>query len=162
MLLKCLTAIADKTNYDIDKKILETKMPGATQIESMRELTSRQGYEMKYYQAATCKVSIAYGESNDTTMEDLGGGIYFPRFINIKNEDEDVNFVTLEEFTLTNFESRAIGAIEGELVECESDNDNIISMVHIDDNNRYYFGETGVAENGIFIFNINDNSESVN
>ncbi len=160
VLLKALVAIADKLNYNIDKNTLEAFMPSATQAESMRKLTEMMGYSMKYYQAATCKVTITYKDSNETTLKTLGS-IYFPKFVNLKNEEEDRNFVTLEEFTLQESEpARTVAAIEGELVECETDNDNIISMIHLDDNNRYMLPEVNIAENGIFVFNINDSTES--
>ena len=154
VLLKSLVAIADKLNYNIDKNTLEAFMPSATQQESMRKLTEMMGYTMKYYRAANCKVSISYKDSNDVSLSKLNT-IYFPKFINIKNEEEDVNYVTVEDFTLQESEPvRQVNALEGELVECETDTDNIISMTHLDDNNRYLLPETNVAENGIFICNI--------
>lgn len=161
VLLKSLVAIADKLNYNIDKNTLEAFMPSATQQESMRKLTEMMGYTMKYYRAANCKVSISYKDDNDVSLSTLGT-IYFPKFINIKNEEEDVNYVTVEDFTLQESEPvRQVNALEGELVECETDTDNIISMTHLDDNNRYLLPETNVAENGIFICNIVDHSEGM-
>ena len=50
--------------------------------------------------------------------------------------------------------ARQIPCIEGELVECETNSDNIISMTHLDDNNRYFLPEMTAAENGIFITNV--------
>lgn len=161
VLLKSLVAIADKLNYNIDKNTLEAFMPSATQQESMRKLTEMMGYTMKYYRAANCKVSISYKDDNDVSLSTLGT-IYFPKFINIKNEEEDVNYVTIEDFTLQESEPiRQVNALEGELVECETDTDNIISMTHLDDNNRYLLPETNVAENGIFICNIVDHVEGM-
>lgn len=161
VLLKSLVAIADKLNYNIDKNTLEAFMPSATQQESMRKLTEMMGYTMKYYRAANCKVSISYKDSNDVSLSTLGT-IYFPKFVNIKNEEEDVNYVTVEDFTLQESEPvRQVNALEGELVECETDTDNIISMTHLDDNNRYLLPETNVAENGIFICNIVDHVEGM-
>ena len=161
VLLKSLVAIADKLNYNIDKNTLEAFMPSATQQESMRKLTEMMGYTMKYYRAANCKVSISYKDDNDVSLSTLGA-IYFPKFINIKNEEEDVNYVTIEDFTLQESESvRQVSALEGELVECETDTDNIISMTHLDDNNRYLLPETNVAENGIFVCNIVDHVEGM-
>ena len=161
VLLKSLVAIADKLNYNIDKNTLEAFMPSATQQESMRKLTEMMGYSMKYYRAANCKVSISYKDDNDVSLSTLGT-IYFPKFINIKNEEEDVNYVTIEDFTLQESEPiRQINALEGELVECETDTDNIISMTHLDDNNRYLLPETNVAENGIFVCNIVDHVEGM-
>lgn len=161
VLLKSLVAIADKLNYNIDKNTLEAFMPSATQQESMRKLTEMMGYSMKYYRAANCKVSISYKDDNDVSLSTLGT-IYFPKFINIKNEEEDINYVTIEDFTLQESEPiRQINALEGELVECETDTDNIISMTHLDDNNRYLLPETNVAENGIFVCNIVDHVEGM-
>lgn len=161
VLLKSLVAIADKLNYNIDKNTLEAFMPSATQQESMRKLTEMMGYTMKYYRAANCKVSISYKDDNEVSLSELNT-IYFPKFINIKNEEEDVNYVTVEDFTLQESEPvRQVNALEGELVECETDTDNIISMTHLDDNNRYLLPETNVAENGIFICNIVDHAEGM-
>ena len=50
VLLKVLTAVADKLNYNIDVNSLEVYMPSAAQEESMRKLTEMLGYTMKYYQ----------------------------------------------------------------------------------------------------------------
>lgn len=160
VLLKALTAIADKLNYNIDKNTLEAFMPSATQEESMRKLTEMMGYNMKYYQSATCKVRIDFKEANDLSWKNFATGIYFPKFVNLTNEDEDINYVTLESFRLYENEPyRSVYAIEGELVTCEGDADNVISIALLDDNNRYYLPEFGVAENGIFVSNISDNIE---
>jgi hypothetical protein len=136
-------------------------MPSATQEESMRKLTEMMGYTMKYYQSATCKATIAYKESNNTDISQFGSGILIPKFTNIKNEDEDINYLTLKDLVLYDgAASRDVEVMEGELIECESANDNIISMIHLDDLNRYILPETGIAENGIFITNVYNQSES--
>jgi hypothetical protein len=151
VLLKALTAIADKINYNIDKNTLEAFMPSATQAESMRKLTEMMGYSMKHYISATCDATITYTNSNNKSSFK----IYFPKFVNLKDTEEEINFVTIEDFTLTDAEpARQIPCIEGELVECETNSDNIISMSHLDDNNRYFLPEMTVAENGIFITNV--------
>lgn len=161
VLLKALTAVADKLNYNIDKNTLEAFMPSATQEDSMRKLTEMMGYNMKYYQSATCKVNIAYKSTNEKSIDTFGSGIFFPKFTNLKNEEEDINYITLEDFRLQKgYDSREVKVMEGELLECESDNDNIISMIHLDDLNRYILPETAIAENGIFITNISDTSNT--
>ena len=161
VLLKALTAVADKLNYNIDKNTLEAFMPSATQEDSMRKLTEMMGYDMKHYQSATGKVTITYKSSNDTPLKDFAEGIYFPKFINLKNEDEDINYVTLEDFTLqAGQDSREVAIIEGEVLDCETNNDNIITILNLDDLNRYILPEYTIAENGIFITNIADSKES--
>lgn len=154
VLLKVLTAIADKLNYNIDKNTLEAFMPSAAQEESMRKLCDMMGYNMKYYRSATTNVKIAYVGEEPLTNETE---ILIDKFTNIKNRDNTVNYVTTEAKTITNVESAVvIPCIEGELVECETDDDNIVSITLLDDNFRYYLPETRIAENGIFIYNINN------
>lgn len=147
MLLKVLTAIADKLNYTIDKNTLEAFMPSATQEESMRKLCDMLGYTMKYYQSATTSVNISY-VGTDYDIESDGAIIVIPQFTNIKNEDEDLNYVTLEQATLSgSISSISIDAIEGEYVQYDN-----ITKEQLDDNRRYYLPESQIAENGIFLF----------
>lgn len=161
VLLKVLTAAADKLSYNIDKNILEAFMPTAAQVDSMRKLCDLMGYSMKYYRGATCKVTISYKNSNEDSISSYTSGIYFPKFVNLKDIDNEVNYVTLESFTLQEgITSRTVDAMEGELVECETDNDNIVTLNYLDDNHRYFLPETNIAENGVFIFNVKDNVES--
>ena len=161
VLLKALTAVADKLNYNIDKNTLEAFMPSATQEDSMRKLTEMMGYNMKHYQSATGKAVIAYKSSNEHSLSEFTDGIYFPKFVNLKNEDEDINYVTLEDFVLQDGDdTHEVSIIEGEVIECETNNDNIITALHLDDLNRYILPEYTVAENGIFITNITDSYES--
>lgn len=161
VLLKALTAVADKLNYNIDKNTLEAFMPSATQEDSMRKLTEMMGYDMKHYRSGTGKAVITYKSSNDTPVDSFVEGIYFPKFINLKNEDEDINYITLEDFTIqAGQDSREVAVMEGELLECESNNDNIITIFQLDDLNRYILPEYAIAENGIFITNIADSKES--
>ena len=49
VLLKLAAFLADKIDYNSDKKILEIFMTSATQEESMRKLCDMMGYNMKYY-----------------------------------------------------------------------------------------------------------------
>ena len=158
VLLKVLTAVADKLNYSIDTNILEAFMPTAAQEESMRKLTEMLGYSMKYYRSATTDVTISYAK---TESAPLTGPVHIDRFTNIKDADDTVNYVTLKAIDLFNDNAtKSVPCIEGELVTCETDNDNIISISLLDDNNRYYLPETQIAENGIFVMNVNDNLNS--
>ena len=159
VLLKVLTAIADKLNYNIDVNSLEAFMPSAAQEESMRKLCDMLGYNMKYYRSAETEVQIGYNKS----ASDIPAGteIRIDRFTNIKDVDDTINYVTTEDIFLSaDMPSQLVPCIEGQLVECETDDDNIVSLLQLDDNNRYYLPEVQIAENGIFITNVDNNSES--
>lgn len=155
VLLKVLTAIADKLNYTIDKNILEAYMPSATQEESMRKLCDMLGYTMKYYRSATVPVRISYIGSDIDLAAD-GVTIKIPQFTNLKNEDEDINYVTIKQITLSgDVTTDVVTAIEGECVEYDD-----ITRDQLDDNHRYYLPESQIAENGIFLCAA-DNSKEV-
>lgn len=164
VLLKVLTAISDKLNYNIDKNILEAFMPSAAQRESMMKLCSMMGYTMKYYTSARTTVEFTYvgdGNNLDDPVSLPVEGLTIPRFTNIFNTDKTINYVTLDNVTLTSDTPRgSTPCIEGQLVECENNNNNIITINELDDNFRYYLPESSIAENGIFVYNIS--SDGIN
>jgi hypothetical protein len=146
VLLKVLTAVADKLNYTIDKNVLEAFMPSAAQEESMRKLCDMMGYSMKYYRSATCPVRIAY-VGTDYDLDADGMTITVPKYTNIKNTDEDVNYVTLEADRLDGAKTYiTVDAIEGEHVSYDP-----ITRDQLDDDHRYYLPEAQIAENGVFL-----------
>ena len=146
VLLKVLTAVADMLNYNIDKNILEAFMPSAAQEESMRKLCEMMGYNIKYYQSATTKVILALTDA-EKQAQVPETGLLIPQFTTFTNTDKDVNYVSIEGKYLNkpNY-SLELDCIEGQVVACESDNDNIISMMQIDDNNRSISAILRVAE----------------
>lgn len=158
VLLKALTGIADKLNYNIDKNILEAYMPTAAQMESMRKLCELVGYDIKYYQSAETKVRISYtGDVNDEEAEFPVTGLAIPKFTTITNASKDITFVTTN--TIDALITKAtpwveVPCIEGQISQCESTNEyNLITLAQLDDNNRYYLPEVQIAENGIFVYN---------
>lgn len=148
VLLKVLTAIADKLNYTIDANTLEAFMPSVAQEASMRKLCDMLGYSMRYFQAATTTARITY--TGDTLPSNTS--IFIDQFTNLKDTDGNINFVTTRAVSLSkSIRSATVDCMEGELVTCSTDNNNIISLANLDDNYRYYLPETQIASNGIFI-----------
>lgn len=160
VLLKVLAAVSDKLNYNIDKNILEAFMPSASQRESMAKLCEMMGYNMKYYRAATTRVSITYkGEAFNEKAELYQ--IPIDIFTNVKSGDGAINYVITEPASITRTRLGVeVSAIAGELVTCTTnDANNLIYLDSLDDNYRYYLPETQIAENGLFILNAITNSE---
>lgn len=160
VILKALTGIADKLNYNIDKNILEAFMPTASQEDSMRKLCEMLGYNIKYYQSAKTDVTIKYYNPEPTEDERLAieEGLLIPKFTVLTNNDQDISYFTINEtpyYISSDSPSQTIECMEGQIVQCESINDNnVISVNQISENNRFYLPETQIAENGIFIYNI--------
>lgn len=166
VLLKVLTAIADKLNYNIDKNILEAFMPTAAQAESMKRLCDMLGYHIGYYESATTDVTIRYvgntadmGETEnperlpDGTDPEKGIGLVIPAFTVLHNEDKTIYYSTTQEARLTNEETfLTIPCIEGQRILCESNGVSIIRRDNLSVNNRYYLPEIQIAENGIFVY----------
>lgn len=157
VLLKLLAFIADKNNYNIDKNVLECFMPSATQEDSMRKLCEMMGYEMAYYKSATTTVRVSYqGTYLGTTSEQSGEEIFLKAFKTyFTNEDEDVNYVLLDDIILTRkYEAKEVRVIEGTLKTCYSNNaqdSDLIKLANLDDNHRFYLPERMIAQNGIWV-----------
>ena len=165
VLLKALTGIADKLNYNIDKNTLEAFMPTAAQEDSMRKLCDMLGYNVKYYRSAETTVKIKYHNPNsdedteETTIMKSHGSLKIPKFTVITNGDQDINYFTTNPLDIYISESApladSIPCMEGQIIKCESTADNnVITATQISDNNRFYMPEYQIAENGIFVYNV--------
>lgn len=150
ILLKVLTAVADKINYTVDVNIREAFMPSAAQEESMRKLCEMMGYNIKYYRSAKTSVLfnfISTTAEDNTAVTLPATGLAIPLFTTVYDADKAISYVTTEESYLTPENlSVEVPVIEGQLVQCESDSDNLITMNQIDDECRYYLPEVQVAE----------------
>ena len=166
VLLKIAAFVADKLNYNIDKNILEAFITSATQEEAVRKICELMGYNMKYYNSATTEVSFMWtGEELPETSEEAvenGDSITLPWFdTKLTNEAGDiiytlVNTVVLNRRYVVNNTARAI---QGDVVDLEINEDNVLTADNLDSRNRFYLPELAIAENGIWIFNKEDISE---
>lgn len=165
ILLKIAAFIADKLNYNIDKNILEVFITSATQDEAVRKICDMMGYNIKYYNSATVDVSFMWtgDQLADGAITTPTSKIIIPKFTTVlTNDAKDISYVLTEDLILTNrYFTKSIPAIEGDFVTVSMNTDNIIRISNIDDRNRFYFPETMVAENGVWIYQAgeNDNRE---
>jgi hypothetical protein len=162
VILKALTGIADKLNYNIDKNTLEAFMPTAAQEDSMRKLCDMLGYSIKYYRSAEVDVTIRYHSLDD----DTANGVWeIPKFTVITNNDQDISYFTTNQtsyYISTTTPYVTLKCMEGQVVKCESITDNnVITAEHISENNRFYLPEAQVAENGIFVYNVYSAGETL-
>ena len=149
VLLKVLTAVADKLSYNIDANTLEAFMPSAAQESSMRKLCDMLGYSMRFYASATTTARITY----QGDYFPPSGDIKIDAFTNLKDTDGTVNYITLDSITLNSLQrSKTVSCLEGELISCETNLGNYITLEHLDDNRRFYLPERQVASNVGAIF----------
>jgi len=154
VLLKLLGFMGDKINYNIDKNILESFMPSATQESSMRNLAEINGYYPRYYISATTDISFMY------TGNKLGANQSFklPAFsTTVTDVNNEITYTLLEDCIINErFITKTVPAIEGVLESLTINDVTEIHIANLDDNNRIYFSERFVAENGVFVQRVND------
>lgn len=172
LLLKLDALIGDKANYNIDKNILELFPESVTQYPNAREIFEQCGYIMPYYRAAEVIANInikntdkLIGKVKEADTENSFGGtadldtyknlVYkLPKFTMISDTENTAVYTLIEDVDLPySKEIVNVKALQGTVEDYRLNNNNLITYEQLDSNNRLYFSETNIAENGIFISN---------
>lgn len=149
VLLKNGAFIGDKNNYNCDKNVLENYMPSATQLSSMWKLCDAAGYPIKYYLSATTSIYITpksevYNNEGTNSFE-----------LTVSNDDNSITYTVIDPISFNGTNSPSlVRAIEGTihtLTVSGNEDEEKIQLVNLDDNNRIYFPETRVAQNGVYV-----------
>ena len=165
VLLKLAALMADKTNYNIDKNILELFPLSVSQDVNARQIFEQCGYCMKHYQSATTIVNLTF--LSDPQFKELAYAdeqrqktavrkYEIPRFTMITNEDSTNVYTFVEPVEVhTSGYSRSINAevMQGVAMNYAINGNTLITVENLDHRNRIYFAETNIAENGIFVCN---------
>lgn len=171
ILLKLNALIADKCNYNIDKNVLECFPLSVTQESNARQLYEQLGYYMHWYRSAVTKVSFVWKDFNNY-LPSSTSFVEIPRFTMVTDYDSDINYVIIgpeasELNAAANIKVPLSGevitanAIQGVAVTYSINGREVIQASDLDSNNRLYFSDSDIAENGIFICN-DDTSGSYN
>lgn len=175
LLLKLDALMADKNNYNIDKNILELFPDSVTQYPNARELYEQCGYIMPYYQSASAYVTLNLRKEFDFTTESGTDAVFsaevdkcyrFPNFLEVTNKDSSIKYVIVDpDISLYDgVKTKDFLALQGSHLEYYvNDTENtIITYKDLDYNNRLYFKETNIAENGIFVQSVLNGSINYN
>lgn len=150
VLLKLLGFMGDKLNYNIDKNVLECFLPSATQMSSVRNLCELGGYSPRYYQSAKSKISVMYQGS---LLADNNSFTLMPFETVFTDAERSKTYILTSAITISEPNTTVNGEIvEGQLETLSVGGITQITTEYLDDNNRIYFPEQYVAENGIYIF----------
>ena len=164
VLLKLLAFLGDKLNYNVDKNTLENFMPSATQDSSMRKLCDMMGYYINYYTSAETDISFSYKGNllNYDTGDTNKKFMTFEKFKTvISNEDSSLQYVLWDDLVLdTTQRTNTARCIEGFLSTLNVGDSDKITLDNIDSQNRIYFGESQVAQNGILIKNYGESDDT--
>lgn len=162
VLLKLLAIYSDKLNYNVDVNILEAFPNTLTQQRSAYNLYDILGYNPRWYRSALTYV-------NFTVLNTLTSEYYLPKFTRISDDKNNIIYTTLQDAlfkanTKTGYQD-SILSIEGEVNDYTINGVEVITLANLDGDNKLYFTETNIAQNGIFIsstadFNVNVTPEN--
>lgn len=163
ILLKLNAIIADKNNYNIDKNILEAFPETVTQEISARSLYKQLGYKMPWYLAGETTLNLRWVGTDENELTDASGTVEIPKYTLISDSADEFIYTTLDtiSFNKHNIEASDIRVIEGIINTLTVSGREIIELSDLDYNNRIYFSDMNVAENGIFIHNSNSNDDDL-
>ena len=160
VLLKELAIIADKLNYNIDKNILELFPSTLTQERSAHNVYESLGYSPDWYVSAITNVTLTYnGMVGDSLPTNISGitvnttTVTLPQFTTLSNNDQTTTYVTLAPVNIYVgiVKNYTVPAIEGTINDFEINGSTQITSANLDSQNRLYFTENNIAQNGIFI-----------
>ena len=167
ILLKLNAVIADKCNYNIDKSVLECFPLSVTQLPNARQLFDQLGYRMHWRKSANSTVTInwvgtttypgEYAIINPFTMITDADSSTVYTLLGPYDGINDYN-VDVMKILCDGASSSAIrcNVIQGVPIDFTVSGNNLITVANLDENNRLYFPDTYVAENGVFISNASD------
>ena len=165
VLLKELGIVEDKLNYNIDKNTLEQFPDLLTQLRTAYSVFKSMGYTPAWYRSAVAPVNIVYnGGVGDTLSSAINSGtedvtveankaFAIPRFTQLSNDDFTQVYTLLDnvEFRTGVQSQKNTYAIEGTCNDFEVGGNTLITINNLDSQNRLYFVQPNVAQNGIFI-----------
>ena len=160
VLIKLAALMADKNNYNIDKNILECFPLSASQEGNVRAFYDLLGYSMGWYSSATCNVNVQLTVGADSFRLE-------PFTYIISDESGKINYTIIgqtdigDTITLKKGIVQQALAMEGAIQDFTVSGSNIVKLENLDSNLRLYFNEKSVAENGIFVSNL-DNDGNFN
>lgn len=159
VLLKLITVAQDKVNYNIDKNILELFPLSLTQQVSAFNVYDALGYNFEWYRSATSSakqknIAITCSSLPEDIKEK--SSIKIPIFTQLSTDNNEIVYTLTKsiDFTAAN-QTEFADVVQGSCTDYLINNVDIITSANLDANNRLYFIESNVAENGVFICNYN-------
>ena len=153
VLIKEKAIVGDKNNYNIDKNILQAFPDTVTEEKVARQLFSQLGYKMPWYIGATTDISFKWiGDTLDTNQS-----ITIPQYSMVTDSEGHHVYTLLEpvniNWTTKNYIT-TVKAIQGVYTKFKVANSYRVTTNNIDMNNRLYLNDYNIAQNGIFINNV--------
>lgn len=155
VLLKLIALLKDKLDYKIDMSEAQAYLDTVTDRQAAFDLLQMLGYSMKNAKSATGQVLVS-SRSNATNFT-------LPLFSVITDENSSLSFFTTKEVELSELGDNTIESVqqivpvmEGTLFSIEKEGYDVFSLKDIDEDGRFFLQKSGLAQNGVFILDEND------
>lgn len=159
VLLKELGIVSDKVNYNTDKNVLELFPDLVTQLRTAYSVFKSMGYNPNWYRSATTGITITYNggisDANSTELDSSRRGQnYSLKLFTQVSDSDSTNIYTLlqkVDFVTGTPAQKLVPAIQGTINDFVINGNTLITIDNLDSQNRLYFVQPNVAQNGIFI-----------
>lgn len=162
VLLKELAIFADKNNYNVDKNILERFPATLTQLRSAYNVYDDLGYTPDWYISATTPITITFNNISKTEnskaktlLADGNLPATLPlRFKMVSDDKSNIVYTLLQDFiveTDSTNTTHQIFAMEGKVNDLAVNGKTQLTSLNLDSQNKIYFTQTNIAQNGILI-----------
>lgn len=147
--LKLIAIALDKGNYAIDKSLLELYPLSLTQEASAYRVYDALNYKIRWYESARGEVTVRYVKPS-YTFTDTNPSL--EKFDMLTNSEGDVIYTVVSDTqTLTDNTTFVVDVLQGAIKDFVVNGQSMITTQNLDSENKLYFPESNVAQNGIFV-----------
>ena len=147
--LKLIAIALDKGNYAIDKSLLELYPLSLTQEASAYRVYDALNYKIRWYESGRGFISVRYNrpEGNITNNPSL------KKYDMITNEDNTVIYTIISDTVELTKAVQVFTAevMQGAVKDFVINGQTLVTTQNLDSENRLYFTESNVAQNGVFV-----------
>ena len=147
--LKLIAIALDKGNYAIDKSLLELYPLSLTQEASAYRVYDALNYKIRWYESGRGFISVRYNKPEGNIENNPS----LKKYDMITNEDNTVIYTIISDTVeLTeNVQVFTAEVMQGAVKDFVINGQPLITTQNLDSENRLYFTESNVAQNGIFV-----------
>lgn len=147
--LKLIAIALDKGNYAIDKSLLELYPLSLTQEASAYRVYDALNYKIRWYESGRGFISVRYNKPEGNIKNNPS----LKKYDMITNEDNTVIYTIISDTVELTEAVQVFTAevMQGAVKDFVINGQTLVTTQNLDSENRLYFTESNVAQNGIFV-----------
>ena len=148
--LKLIAIALDKGNYAIDKSLLELYPLSLTQEASAYRVYDALNYKIRWYESGRGFISVRYNKPEKGTITNNPS---LKKYDMITNEDNTVIYTIISDTVELTDAVQVFTAeiMQGAVKDFVINGQTLVTTQNLDSENRLYFTESNVAQNGVFV-----------